>query len=244
MKPSRALLRSEAKIIRNDPTTPALLFVAPLLLIALLHNVYTPIGDGMASPAYAVLFAFMLSTWVIYSFFKEFGWSTWPRLRASGLSVATLVRAKLVPYVVLGAVQQVLVVAVGLVAVGEADEVASIPSMIPVSFAFVIVTVTFGFLLAATSRNHMQASTLANLVAFVFAAIGGAIAPVELLPGWAQAVSLISPHRWALEGFEAALAGNAREAVVWSLPLLALAVVFFLVASWRFDESDDKEFAY
>lgn len=244
MTPSQAVVRSEALIIRNDPTTPALLFVAPIILMALLHNVFARGGDAMAAPAYSLLFAFMLSTWVIYSFFKDFGWSTWPRMRASGLSVAMLVRAKLAPYVVLGVLQQIVVLAVGLAAVGHPADIRWVPLMLPVSTAFILVAVTFGFLLSAISRNHMQASTLANLIAFLFAAIGGAIAPIALLPGWARTISPISPHRWALKGFGAALDGHVGPALLWALPLLVLALVCMAVASSRFDETDDKEFAY
>ena len=90
--------------------------------------------------------------------------------------------------------------------------------------------------------NQLQA--LINIGALVMGGIGGALIPVEQLPGWAQAVAPVTPQYWAMEGHLSIFLESAGLSDI--LPSLAVLVSMGVVASAlavvRFREDETKEF--
>jgi ABC-2 type transport system permease protein len=82
------------------------------------------------------------------------------------------------------------------------------------SFALLCV----GTAIAGVVRSQGELSTLGNIAALSVSALGGALVPYALMPGWAQAVAPVSPGYWATTMLQAAvrgdLAGTAGPAAV------------------------------
>lgn len=247
---ARSIMRSEAKILASDPNAPILLLVLPLVLIALTHRVFeSGVGDErfrvLAGPAYALMFAFLINVWIVYSFFKEHGWGTWPRIRASGTPIGVIIVAKLTPYVVLGIVQVTVVLTVSLLFLDDSFSLGELVLLVVATMPFVVSAVAFGFFLAAFSTKHMQATSIGNFVAFLGATLGGTVIPKELLPGWAVHLSPATPHYWAMKSARTILFdGSSSTVVASSLMLLAAAAVLLALGGWRFSETDTKQFGY
>jgi ABC-2 type transport system permease protein len=95
-------------------------------------------------------------------------------------------------------------------------------------------------LVAALSGTAQQADNIGTVLGFVLGGIGGCIAmsatPLTRADGFMGVLSNLTPHGHALEGYYRLMAENAT--FVQILPeigiLLAMGVVFFLVARWRF----------
>ena len=73
----------------------------------------------------------------------------------------------------------------------------------------------------------MQLNTASNILAIVFAGLGGALVPVSLLPGWAAAAAPAVPSFWAMRGMQEVLVDGAG--LVDVLPSLAVLAGFGLV---------------
>ncbi len=64
-------------------------------------------------------------------------------------------------------------------------------------------------------------------------ALGGALVPLAVLPGWAQAAAPASPGYWAMSALRAALRGEAAPTLRAAAILLAVAAVTAGLAAWR-----------
>jgi ABC-2 type transport system permease protein len=106
-----------------------------------------------------------------------------------------------------------------------------------VSFSASLATLSLA--MVSLARSVMQVNALGSVTAMLFAGLGGALTPREVLPGWARTLGPISPGYWAMEGCRAVfLRGSASRAVECSLALLGFAALFGAIAMvrFRFDE--------
>ena len=80
---------------------------------------------------------------------------------------------------------------------------------------------------------------MATLSALVMAPLGGCWWPLFILPKGMQALAKITPHGWANTGFnKLMLFGADFSAVVPEmLALIVFAIVFGIIAVWRFRTS-------
>jgi ABC-2 type transport system permease protein len=104
--------------------------------------------------------------------------------------------------------------------------------------SFAIMLVTFAFALVAACRTARQLQAYANLFSLLFAGLAGALTPLHLLPGWAQAFAPWTPGYWGLRGLTDAVQG-ANPATA-GLVLLAFSAVFALIGLSQFKVSDRK----
>jgi ABC-type multidrug transport system permease subunit len=116
----------------------------------------------------------------------------------------------------------------------------SVPGLALVLLGFALVCGSIALFWGAVLRRPDQAMVLALVSSLFLGAIGGCWWPLEVVPGWLQAVGHLSPAAWAMDGLHAIISfGSGADAVVVPcLVLLAYAVVFaFLAARWlRFAE--------
>ena len=103
----------------------------------------------------------------------------------------------------------------------------------------VIMSSAFGIMLATLVKTERSASSIAVLTALVLAPLGGCWWPLFIFPKWMQALAKITPHGWANTGFnKLMLFGADFGAVVPEmLVLLGFAVLFGIIAVWRFRTS-------
>ena len=111
-----------------------------------------------------------------------------------------------------------------------------------VAFTAALCISALGLLIGILARTEEQAITFSLVPMFVFSGLGGAWVPLEFTGETFQAIGHISPVAWGMDGFENIVArGLGFESVV--IPCLALAgyaLVFFVLAVWRLNATEEK----
>jgi ABC-2 type transport system permease protein len=247
MRPSRsaAIARHELRILRSDPVffiiftampLVVMAFVKPSFRFALVAQGHPGVnGAEQAVPGMTVMFALFLMGNVGFSFFREHGWGTWERLRASWATPSQIMAGKMAVPLLEAAVQLVVLFGVGG-ALYHLHVRGSMIALTAVAAAFCLCVVGLGLALLAICQTVLQLNAVANLGAIVLAGIGGAIAPAAALPGWARTVAPATPSYWAMRGFRSVILDGGSLGAV-ALPvvvLLGFAVAFLAVAATRF----------
>ncbi len=247
----RAVSRHEIRLVMSDPMPFAVMALMPILIAFFIAPALQAmlVGDGstrvsgaeVAVPAMTVMFGFFLTGNIGQSFFYEHRWNTWDRVRAEAITPVELVAGKAFPYVVLAIVYQIAVFAAGVALLGfriQGPILLMTLTMVP----FAIMLVTFAFALVAACRSARQLQAYSNLLGLLFAGLAGAITPLHLLPGWAQAVAPWTPGYWVLRGLTDVVQGAdpMSAGLRAGAALLAFSAVFALVGLSQFNVSDRK----
>ena len=250
----RAILRQEVRILRHVVDAIVVVLAMPLVLIPVLKG---PIESGFAAEGeaingaqfvvlgQAVLFGFFLVTYMGFAVFREHGWKTWDRLLVGPTSMGQILAGKLVPWMVIGAVQTAIIIAAGIIFWDLSLPASAIPGVALLTGSYMIFLAAFATLLIAFTDSIMLLQALANLSALVLGAIGGAMVPYVLLPDWIQVISPVTPTYWIMRGYTDMLVRSDSWTVVL-LPcgvVLAMAAVCALLARLRFDPDEVKHFA-
>jgi ABC-2 type transport system permease protein len=251
LRRSFAIARNECRVLRRDPTPLVILIAMPLLVVPIFRATFRAAlqmsghqgvsGAEFAVPGQAVEFLFFLAPAIGFTFFREHGWGTWSRLRASPATSTEIMLGKAAPMFVLGALQLAVLFSLGRFGLdlhvrGSGFGVAL------VSFALLACVVTLGVALTAVLRTNQQLNAIGYLSATVCGAIGGALVPLATLPAWARHLSPATPQYWAMRGYNSEILDGRGLAAVW-LPvvvLFAFATAFALIALTRFRFSDEK----
>lgn len=247
-----AVGRHDLRILKGDPAFLVIFTVMPLAFMAFSERAIGAAlsvefpgrdinGASYAVPGATVLFSGFLVGNVGFGIFREHGWGTWERLRCSQLSSAELILGKsLVPIVCL-AVQLTALLGGGAL-LFDLEIRGSLPAFVTVAVALGLMELALGFMLLSICRSVVQLNAFSNAGAMLLGGLGGAVNPVELLPGWAQAVAPATPAYWAMRGFRAVTFGDGGFGDVL-LPLAVLAgftVVFTAIALARFEVEEAK----
>lgn len=110
--------------------------------------------------------------------------------------------------------------------------------LIMVAFTLCITALTLA--LTTVLKNVAQATVVTLFITLVFAPLGGAWWPLDIVPAWMRTVGHISPVAWAMDGFRSLLFESGSLATV-ALPvavLLAMTAAFFAFGVARFRFSD------
>jgi ABC-2 type transport system permease protein len=249
---SWAIARHDLRILRSDPVFLVTMTVMPLIVMAFIKPAFgattVPLaGAGVAAngaehavPGVTVMFAFFLVGNVGFGVFREHGWNTWERLRASRATSAEVMAGKVVVPLLTLALQLAVLIGLGGL-LFDLNVRGSMPAMIAVAAALALCLVCLGLLLLALARSILQLNAVSNLGTMLFAGLGGAIAPIAVLPGWARAVAPATPSYWAMRGFRDVIAGGGfAQAALPIAVLLGFATIFAIVAGLRFRFDDVK----
>jgi ABC-2 type transport system permease protein len=99
-----------------------------------------------------------------------------------------------------------------------------------------------GLLIGILAHSDEQAVMFSLIPMFVFSGLGGAWMPLEVTGATFQAIGHVSPVAWAMDGFKnITTRGLGMNSVL--LPVSALigyAVLFFVLAAWRFWASEER----
>jgi linearmycin/streptolysin S transport system permease protein len=151
-------------------------------------------------PGNAVLFGFFIALTCALSFAEERRSGTGRRLLAAPVARWKLLVAKLLPYVVLGAIQVGLLFVVGALGFGMKIG-GSIPALVVLTIGVAAAATGLGLLLAAVSTTEKQISSLGSVAILVMGLVGGCMLPRVLMPHAIQQLGLFVPHGWALDGY-------------------------------------------
>lgn len=246
-----AVARHDLRILRRDPAFLVIFTVIPLGFMAFSERAAEAAlvvlgrtdvsGAAFAVPGAAVLFSGFMVGNLAFGVFREHGWGTWERLRSSPLSATELMLGKsVVPFLCL-ALNLLALLGGGALLFGL-ELKGSLVAFLAVAVALGLMELAVGFLLLSVCRSVIQLNALANAGAMLLGGLGGAVQPVELLPGWAQALAPLTPAHWAVEGFRAVTldAGGLGDVAVPLAVLAGFTVVCGGIAVARFDVESAK----
>lgn len=193
-------------------------------------------GFQISVPGNAVLFGFFLALTMALSFTEERKSGTFRRILAAPVRRPVILLAKLVPYVFVGAAQMALLFGVGALIFGMRVG-GSFLGLIALTLAVVICAVCLGLLIASFSGTEKQIGGIGSICILVMGMLGGAMIPRLIMPESMQAIGLVTPHAWALEGYYDLLVREGAG-LLDVLPeigaVLAFAMAFAAVGAARF----------
>ena|GEM_PF-410606 len=159
-------------------------------------------GRDMASyysVSLSVLFLFFTVQFGVLSLMEEREVGTLSRILAAPVRPVAVVLGKMASALVIGLVTMVvLVVATALIIGAEWGDPFAVGVLI---LAGVTVAIALSILVAAAARTSEQAGAYATMAAMVLGLLGGVFFPIGDAPGFLEAFSYASPHRWLLDGF-------------------------------------------
>jgi ABC-2 type transport system permease protein len=222
-----AIARHNIIIRLRDPGQMISYIVMPMVLMLVLKPLYVRAVDGGATQVVTGLLV-MFSVFAIAiagnSIQVERHWQTWDRLRASRAPATELLLGKTIPIFVVMVIQQASLLLYGCLVIG-------LP--IPKSWGYVALAIgvwaftllAVGAALATIARSLGELGVISDVGALTLSSMGGALVPLSIMPGWAQAAAHASPGYWALEMMQAAVRGDAEGVLVPAGILLALGLV-------------------
>ena len=246
-----AILVHQLRLLSRDPLPIMILVAFPLLLIGFLKPMFAlaltthgyPQANGAEQvvPGEAVINGFYIVGMTSFAFFVEHGWNTWDRLRASDATSPEIIVGKALPFLGISLSQFLIIFAVG-VPLFHLHSRGPFTALIPLVVAFAICLVSLGIMITSVCHTVQQVSALAFGGLVLFGALGGALVPTEVLPGWAHAVAPATPTYWVMRGFGSViLSGHSLPAIVLpSLVLIGMSLVFAVISLRRFRFTDAK----
>ncbi|MDE1865888.1 MAG: ABC transporter permease [Candidatus Micrarchaeota archaeon] len=107
-----------------------------------------------------------------------------------------------------------------------------------ISFVFI----SIGLLIASTVNNVEGFQVIINFLVMPLFFLSGAIFPItSKTPIWMQAISVIDPLRYGVDGMRSALLGTGGSVIYLDLAIMfVVAVAFVLVADWAFKRMQAK----
>ncbi len=189
-------------------------------------------------PGYLVMFVFFAAALTAEIIVRERQNHTLERLLASSVKRASILGGIFTGSVIKGLVQIVIFWTVGILAF-KVDLGLSPVGVILLSFLMVLMSSAFAVMLATLVRTSRSAASLAVITSMTLAPLGGCWWPLFLYPQWLQNIAKISPHAWAVEGFNKIMLYGADfgAAVPGMLALVGFTVIFGVIAVWRFRTS-------
>lgn len=190
-------------------------------------------GFEASSVTQVVLFIFLTSLTASTAMIADRDLGTARRKAAAPVPTWALVGGELLGRLSIAVFQAALIVTVTAVAfgVGWGNPVATAA----VLMTFAVVATGTGVLLGALMRNAEAAAGVGVMLGLGLAALGGAMAPVEVLPPLMADIARLTPHYWAVEGLKDSVAGAGVSAAVRPTAVLgAFAVVVISLATVSF----------
>ena len=224
-----ALLANLSPDILNQPAV-----IVSIISLRNSKNVKRPTATEQNVPGYTIFGVFFIVLTLATSFIQEKSDGTFQRILTAPLSKTALIMGKLLPYYLVNLIQIGLMFAVGVIFFNL--QLGNIPALLLVSLAVAAAANGLGLLVAALGKTEAQVNGLAVMLAIILSALGGMMVPVFVMPGFMQTLARFTPHAWALAGYHDVIIRGLgiREVLGEASVLLGFAVLFFLVALWRF----------
>lgn len=234
-----ALVRMNTTLLLREPGPVLSRFIMPLVLIAVLRPLYQlalsgtdkDAGNRQIVAGMLVLFSMMALSVVGSAILTERSWRTWDRLRATPAASWELMLGKAVPSVGVLIIQQALVLGFGALLFGLT--VHAVGLLLIAVAVWVLALLCMGMALGAFARSHSELALFYDIGGLALTTLGGAIMPLSMMPGWAQALAPLSPGYWAMNAYRSALTSSGGGLGSAVAVLLALALLAGWAASWR-----------
>lgn len=191
-------------------------------------------------PGFTVMFVFFLINIMARSFIAERDQGTLRRLKLAPISSASVLIGKTLPFYLTSVLQVSMLFLAGRMLFDMSwgpDPVYLVPVILCTSLA----ATSLGLLLATMVHTDQQVSSYGTSLVLVLGGVSGCMFPRVWLPAGMKTLSLLTPHAWALEAFDAVLTrSQVNHAIVFDqcAVLLGFAAVFFCLGWWKFRSSN------
>lgn len=199
-----------------------------------------PTSVQQSVPAWLIFSMFFIIIPISNTFVNERRLGTLARLAVMNVSVTGVLLSKMIPYFVINQIQFVAMLMVGMFVVprlgGDALSIGdNIGALLVVSSVLSFASISYALALASFVRTTDQAVTIGGVLNIIFAAIGGIMVPLFVMPDFMQQLALLSPMSWGLESFLALFLHNAHVSDI--LPPLGALILFGSIclglAGWK-----------
>ncbi|PAD18655.1 ABC transporter permease [Shouchella clausii] len=110
---------------------------------------------------------------------------------------------------------------------------------------FALVAVSLSLMIVALADNSMKANAWQTLIIIPTSLLAGCMFPVEVMPTYMQSIAEFLPQYWLLETIGQLQEGGMLSDVLLNLViLLAFALMFFLIAAYKFSRSRELKTFY
>ena len=148
--------------------------------------------------------------------------------------------AKVVPYIAIGYVQVLMILAISAVVFGLPVR-GSLPLLLLALGLFITSNLVLGLTFSTIATNQMQAQQLAQFTFLPSIMLSGFMTPFKGMPVWAQWVGELFPTTHAMRIVRGVvLKGNGLPEIAPELwPIAAFTLVVAIVAIWSYRETLD-----
>lgn len=168
-----------------------------------------------------------------FSFVRERREQTLARMMSSPAGKASIVGGKGLGVLLIGVLQFVVLLA-GTSLFFSVEWGDNIPGVLLVGFAEALAAAGLAMTLAALGKSERAIGGIAPAFIMLFAALGGAMIPVEQLPSWLLPAQVLSPVYWTIDSFLELMRGAAITDIATNIgAVLAIALALFGFGVWR-----------
>jgi len=193
-------------------------------------------------PGYTIIFVFLTAQTTALSVYTEKKQGSFRRLLAAPMSKAALLASKMIPNLITGLIQIVVIFGVSvfvlpMIGLDRLTLGGDPLALVLVSLLVALCSTSLGILIAAIARTEGQIGGLGTLALWTMGAVGGCLFPPFLLGGLLDTVGKVVPHYWAIQAYQDLIVRGRGLADVTTemLALLAFTGVFFAIGLWRFE---------
>jgi ABC-2 type transport system permease protein len=246
-----ALAKAAYKANVRDTTTIFFTFAFPLVFFVIFGLIFR--GQEVADSGYGYVdfiapgvLAWGLASAALFGVaFTLMQWRNDDLLRLIRLSPANIwsvIGSRYVVALGIGLSQCVLFVGVALLPVFGMRLDPLWPLAVPAMVLTVTAFMALGVIVGSVANTPEAVAAIANCVVVPMAFLSGSFYPVELMPGWLQAVSYALPLRYVNDAMSYALAGygGGRLYLIAVVLLTGFSVVFLAVGRRLFRWSNDS----
>ncbi len=160
MSATLAVAKLQFRILRRDPWFLVIMFGMPLVVMPLFKQTMgislnasgfeNATGAEQVVPGWVVMFSFFVAGSTAFSVFREHGWKTWDRLRASSATPVALLSGFALPWIVVHVAYQAALYGVSAVLLGLRPPLGAIPALFALFIAYGACVVALILLVAAS----------------------------------------------------------------------------------------------
>jgi len=192
-----------------------------------------PPGYEYSAPTELVLFVFLMAIAGGAFIVETRRLGMFERMSAAPVRPRTIIAGESITYIVIAAVQSVVIVAVGSVVFGVSwgNPLAAAALLI----VWCLVGASAGMVAGTFFRTPEQASAMGPIVGIVFAMLGGCMWPLSIVSSTMREVGHATPQAWAVDAWTNLLSNHGDIVTIsHELGVLVLfALVFFSLATLR-----------
>lgn len=177
---------------------------------------------------------FMVTTGLaMVSFVEERTSGTLNRIFASPLKESETVLGYAIPFSIIGTLQAVLFVIVGILAF-NITIIGNVMIVFAIASLLAIVSQSMGILLSSTARRLIHVCLTAPFIFLIVFLFSGIVFPVQAIPYPFRPLSYMLPPTYAVDALRSVVLKGGGLDMIWGdiLALCAFAVIFLVLATW------------